>query len=218
MNIYLVVEGEAEKKIYPKWVKYINPSFRIIDDFQDVIDNCIYIVSGMGYPYYFEIIKAGAQDVANNPNFNLLVIAIDSEEMSYDEKRDEISRFIDRLNLNIEYRIIIQHFCFETWALGNQYIIKRHSSNTQITKYRDHFDVLTKDPELLLPPRDENTNRAQFAYKYLRALLNDKSDKLHYSKRNPDAVLNRGFFSKVKRRYKETGHINSFKDFLIGFL
>jgi hypothetical protein len=70
---------------------------------------------------------------------------------------------------------------------------------------------------LLTPPKNENANRAQFAYKYLRVLLHEKSPKLKYTKRDPQALMNRDYYSKIKRRYEETRHIASFRDFLVAF-
>ncbi len=217
MNIYLVVEGKrSEPKIYRQWIRYINPEYTIIDYFQDVKENNVYILTGGGYPSYFDRIKAGANDVSKHPLYDMLVIAIDSENMSYEEKRNEIIKETKLDSYKIEYKIIIQHFCLETWGLGNQSIVPRSSTADQIRKYRNIFDVLTSDPELL-PPLNEDVNRAQFAEKYLKALLAETSPKLRYSKRNPSALLQEDYFDKIRSRFYDTGHIKSFEDFLKAF-
>jgi hypothetical protein len=218
MNIYLVVEGRVgEKRIYGFWVPLVNPALKIISNMEDVTQNCVYIISGDG-SNYFDIISDGIEDVQTSGLFDRLVIAIDSEDMSYDEKKAEIKTFVDSHNRHIDYRIIVQHFCLETWALGNRVIITRHPISASIREYRKHFDVLVNDPELLLGYPKEDLNRAQFAEKYLRAVLNEKYRNLSYSKRNPQALLNVKYYERVRSRYFNTGHIASFNDFLEAFI
>ena len=215
MNIYLVVEGKcSEPKIYKKWIKFVNPGFEFVDDIDQIDENNVYLVSGGGHPQYFDVIRDGAFDVAENDKFDLFVIAIDSEEMTYEEKKGEITDYIESMKLSINYRIIVQHFCIETWALGNRSIIPRSSTTDQIKTYRRIWDVLTNDPELLPSLPQDSLNRAQFAEKYLRALLKATSPKLGYSKRNPNALLEFDYFDKIRTRYLETNHIRSFNDFL----
>lgn len=218
MNIYLVVEGKkTEPIVYPKWIKYINPRYRVVQDIDKVLENNIYLISGEGYPSYFEVIEAGAFDVSENRQFDRLVIAVDSEDMTYSEKRTEITDFVDDLSVNIEYRVVVQHFCIETWALGNRYIVPRHSDNERVKRFREIWDVLKYDPQGL-PPLDEDHNRAQFAELYLSALLNSRHKNLTYSKRNPKVLLNRKYFDRVKSRLEDTCHITSFNDFLTAFV
>lgn len=141
--------------------------------------------------------------------------------MTYEDKKDEIETFVDDYQLtcgsNIDYRIIIQHFCIETWALANRSIVNRYSSNIDIQKFRSIWDVLYEDPELLPSLPEEKLNRAQFAEKYLRLLLNEKYRNLTYTKNNPKEIIHRKYFDKIKSRCIETGHIASFKDFLNAF-
>ena len=89
MNIYLVVEGSGEKKVYRKWIPWLFPEYTIVNDLDKLSNNNIYIISGRGYPSYFDIIERAAEDVYTNPTINRLVVAVDSEEMSYDQKRKE---------------------------------------------------------------------------------------------------------------------------------
>lgn len=217
MNIYLVVEGQVERKVYPKWVKYLNPSLKFIEDIDKIETNCVYIVSGMGYPYYFEIIESAIEDIKSSQCFDRFVISVDSEDMTYQEKYDEINEFIQSKKLDCEYKIVIQHFCIETWALGNKIIVSRNPFSEKVRNYRAYFDVLTNDPEILPPYDIDKLNRAQFAEKYLRALLNEKYRNLTYSKYNPTTLLNRNYYERVKRRYVETNHIKSFNNFLSAF-
>lgn len=218
MNIYLVVEGKkTEPIVYPKWIKYINPQFKIVQDIDEVCDNHILMISGGGFPSYLSIIKNAALDVASNERFDRLVIAIDSEEMTYVDKRAEIEDFVNNLNLNIEYKVVVQHFCIETWALGNRILVPRQSDDERVKMYRDIWDVLDNDPAGL-PPLSEDINRAQFAEKYLKALINAHYRNLTYSKWNPKVLLDRKYFNRVKSRFEDTDHIASFNDFLTAFV
>ncbi len=217
MNIYLVVEGFCEREVYPKWAKYLNPRLKVVQYIDEVEENHIYIVSGGGYPGYYEIIENAISDVCENDKFDKLVIAIDSEKMTYEDKKDEIELLIKNIGAAINYEIIVQHFCIETWALGNRAIVNRHSANSKVLQYREIHDVLTKDPAEMPDHPAESLNRAQFAERYLRTLLNDKYRNLTYNKRNPKPLLNRKYFDRVVSRFTETGHIASFEDFLNAF-
>ena len=219
MNIYLVVEGQVgEKRVYGFWAPLVNPALRVIPSMEDVTQDCLYIISGGGYPNYFDVISDGIEDVTTSGLFDRFVIAIDSEDMSYEDKKAEIQTFVDSHNRHIDYRIIIQHFCLETWALGNRIIITRHPKDARIREYRKYFDVLINDPELLPGYPKEDLNRSQFAEKYLRFMLNEKYRNLSYSKKNPQALLDIRYYERVRSRHFDTGHIASFRDFLNAFV
>lgn len=219
MNIYLVVEGNVgEKQVYAHWVPLVNPSISVVSNIDDVSKNNLFIIGGGGYPNYFDVIKDGALDVNSLDKFDRLVVAIDSEQMSHKEKRIEVEDYMNYLGLNINYKIIVQHFCLETWALGNIVIVSRRPRDSRLAKYKRFFDVLTRDPELLPDWPDENMNRSQVAECYLRRLLNDKYRNLTYSKRDPSALLNDSYYQRVKSRHDNTGHISSFKDFIQAFI
>ncbi len=218
MNVYLVVEGDGEKKVYEHWVPLINPSLSVVESLNEVQQNNLLINSGGGYPNYFEVIKNGVEDVATNEQLDRLVIAIDSEEMTYEEKWREIDEFVKKRGKSLDYKIIVQHFCLETWALGNKAIASRNPKDIQLRQYRNYFDVVTEDPQLLPDYPEDNLNRSQFAERYLRKLLNEKYSGLTYKKGNPKPLLHHKYFNGVKMRLEKTGHIASFKDFLAAFV
>ena len=219
MNIYLVVEGLAgAKMVYAHWVPLVNPDLRVRKNIDEVDQNSLWIVGGGGGPSYYEVIKAGAEDVASNESFDRLVVAIDSEDMSYHDKKSEIEELIDGLNFNIVYRVVVQHFCLETWFLGNRSIISRNSDVECVRKYRGIYDVLENDPELLPGVQENRLNRSQFAYKYLSCLINAKNPSLSYKKNRPLFILNNKYYNRVKERFDQTEHIASFGDFLMAFV
>lgn len=219
MNIYLVVEGPVgEKQLYTHWVPLVNPKLKVVSSLVEVTENNIIIYSGGGYPNYFEVIGAGIEDVVSNDQLDRLVIAVDSEEMTYKEKWQEIDDYVKTFGVDIDYKIIVQHFCLETWALGNQIVVARKPKDGSLRGYKQYFDVLNKDPELLPEYPLEGLNRSQFAARYLRKLLNEKYRNLTYTKSNPGVLLNNKYYERVRSRLENTGHISSFNDFLCAFV
>ena len=218
MNVYLIVEGNGEKKVYAHWVPLVNPNLSVVNSLEEVQHNNLIIISGGGYPNYLDVIEDGIEDVVGNEQLDRLVIAIDSEEMSYEEKQKEIEQIVDASGEDLDYKIIVQHFCLETWALGNKVIVSRKPKNLQLQQYRSHFDVLDRDPELLPDYPIEDLSRSQFAARYLTKLLNEKYKTLTYKKGNPQSLLHDMYFKRVKMRLETTGHIASFEDFLAAFV
>ena len=218
MNLYILTEGITEQVVYRHWIQLVNPNLTPADTIDSVSENTYYIVSARGYPQYFEIIDDALEDVNSIESFDRLVISIDSEDMSYQEKREEIEGFLDGKSCRVEIKIIVQNFCFETWALGNRTIIRRNPQSPRLVKYKNIFDVRVSDPELLPPNDEENLNRAQFALKYFRVALNDRYTRLSYTKGNPSVLLTNGYFNQVRSRYTQTNHIPSFSDFLEAFV
>jgi len=127
-----------------------------------------------------------------------------------DEPKDKVC--------SAEIKIIIQHFCLETWALGNKKVGPKNPKNSTLIEYKKIFNVLEEDPELLPSYSPRNWNRSQFALRYLRRMLNDKNKNLTYTKSNPKALLHPKYFDQVINRYKSTNHIGSFLTFLNAFV
>jgi hypothetical protein len=219
MNYHVVVEGNVtEKTIYKVWVPFVNPNLTFVNHISLLSNNNFSIISGGGFPNYFSVIEAAIEDVNSYSNIDNLVIVVDSEDYSYDQKRKEINNFLSNFQCNAKIKIIIQHFCIETWALGNQVIIKPNPQSEKLLEYKNFFNVRSKDPELLPAYDKEELNRAQFAIKYLKYALNDKYRNLSYSKNNPKVMLNPKYFERIKQRFEQKGHLNSFNDFLLAFI
>ncbi len=217
MNIYIVAEGIAETKIYPHWVPLVNPVLSHVQHIAEIVENNFAVISGRGYPQYFDVINRAILDVNDHGNIDRLVIAVDSEEMSFDEKHTEIRDHAAAVPCDADVWIVIQHFCIEAWALGNVVIVRKDPHLPKLKEYKSFYDVRIYDPELLPAYAPEELNRAQFAQKYLRRALNDKYGNLTYSKSNPGPLLNAKYFGRVRQRYEQTGHINSFQAFLGAF-
>lgn len=218
MNIYVVTEGKTEAALYKHWIPLVNQKLKVIDNLGDLGQESLYIISAQGYPDYFSIIDAAILDVNQFRTFDRLVITVDSEDMTRQEKYDEINNHVAPKGCVATIKIVIQHFCIETWALGNRALMKKNPSTARLINYKRLFDVRVNDPELLPPKSDESLNRSQFAERYLRAALNERHSTLTYSKGRPQALMHYKYFGEVKGRYTETGHINSFGDFLAAFV
>lgn len=213
MNYYLIVEGITEKKVYKKWIPYLRPELSHVPAIYDISENNFSIISGKGYPQYFDVIDFAIDDVNSNPQVNEVVISIDSEEMTLEDKINEMKDFLDGKDCTANINIMIQHFCFETWALGNKRIGPRNPPrNSIVFEYKNYFNVLTQDPELLGGYDRDELNRSQFAYKYLASLVRQRGTS--YSKTHPTAVLNKQYLEGVIKRFSQNGHIRSIKTFL----
>ncbi len=227
MNVYVVPEGEVtEKTVYASWVRLLNVNLTLAPRIEDVDHNKCFLEAAMGYPNYLDVISGAIENVATlkhngSQQFDRLVIVVDSEELSYADKRAEIDNHVlevqTRLGCSIDYRIVIQHFCFEAWALANRKLIRGNIRDASLAKYISWYNVSKHDPELLPPPRDEDLNRAQFAKKYLKLLFAAKFPKQGFSSTNPGPLTHHKYFGEVLRRHNETSHVGSFQHLLTAF-
>jgi hypothetical protein len=216
VNIYIVTEGKTEKIVFKHWIPMVNPSLSYIENLDELSINNFYIVSGKGYPYYFEIIEDAIDDV-NQLQFDRLVLSMDSEEMSKQEKYDEVNEFILQKRCNSDIKIVVQHFCFEAWALGNRRLLRQNPSLPKLIDYKRFFNIKLNDPELLPAKHDEELNRSQLAEKYLCLAFNDRFRNLTYMKSNPQYIAHRTYLTQIRSRLTDTGHVASFGDFLEAF-
>ena len=221
MNIYVLVEGErAARKIYRSWIPIVNPTLKYIDYLNQLDQNNFFISAGFGQSQFLtNRIENAIKDV-NNLAFDRLVLAIDSEDKSYEDKLTEITERVVGLGCNVPVKYVIQHFCFETWLLGNKQTFRKKTDDNELQKFRTLFDVRNNDPELLPTYSERAWNRAQFAFQYLRAGLRDvhPANRISYTKKQPGVVVTEGYFSQVKKRYLDDNHIMSFRWFLDAFI
>lgn len=218
MNFYIVVEGRVvEKAVYKVWVPEIRRELNYVDHPSMMITDNFSIVSGNGYPNYFQTIEDAIQDVASFSTHTRLVISVDSEDMTLVDKWQEIDNFVQSIGVTVDYRIVVQHFCFEAWALGNRRIAARHPKNLKLQSLRKFYDVLKDDPEGLPGIPLDGLNRSQLAAVYLQLMLNDKYKGLSYSKSNPRVVAHAKYFHALRTRWEDTGHIQSFDELTSAF-
>lgn len=219
MNVYVIVEGEqSAKDVYAAWIPMVNPSLSQIYRIDSFRSNNFFLFAGHGYPGYIDRISNAIEDINTYQQISRLVIAVDSEEKTFQEKLDEIKYVISHYRCTAQIMIIIQHFCLEAWALGNRKIMSRNIQNTKLREYKSFYDVYSNDPELLPAYPKEELNKAQFAYKYLIRLLNEKFEGLSYSKHNSKVLQKDHYFLQLNKRLNETKHIASFQTFLNAFI
>jgi len=120
MNLYIIVEGVAEKKIFPSWIKILRPELKQVFTVSQVINNNYLLISGNGFPSYYDHIENAIDTINSTKKFNKLIISIDSEEQTKMEKYEEVSNFLLKNSCKSDIHIIVQHFCLETWLLGNR--------------------------------------------------------------------------------------------------
>lgn len=228
MNIYLVVEGEkTEALVYNKWIGYANDSLRVVKSMGDVSANDVYMIVGYGWPSYLDRITAAVNDVCTKTDahglqlFNRLVVAVDTETVTVEQKLAEITETVhEALNgshMAFDLHVITQHFCIEAWFLGNRDLLR--CSDRKLSKNDiQHYDVSLRDPELLtVPSYAGSQTRAQYAKLYLKNLVRDRYPVLTYRSNNPGPVLDERFYRFIVSRLDDTGHIKSFWSFIIAF-
>ncbi len=157
MNLYFLVEGKTERTLYPKWLEYLIPSLIRVDSPGEANGNCYYLISGGGYPGLLDNhLLNSVLDINDVGNYNYFIIALDSDEVTIDERLEEIDRRITNEKINIgncEIKIIVQNRCIETWLLGNRNVFQRNPTTRELIEYIKFFNVFTADPELMASPQ-----------------------------------------------------------------
>src|SRR5262245_27850563 len=140
MNIYVVVEGEkATSKLYRRWIPFLNSSLRPIDYLQDLSQNNFFIFAGHGQPGYWDRVSRAVEDVNIIPNIDRLVVSLDSENMGHEEKLLEVQDHVNTMGCKINVKYIIQHFCIETWLLGNRTLFRKKPQLLELIEYLKKF-------------------------------------------------------------------------------
>ena len=217
MNIYFLVEGKTEQKIYPQWLSYLAPSLSRVDFAQDANINNYYLISGLGYPRLLDVALVNSvKEINEYGNYDFLVLAIDSDDMNEQEKTDEIYQFIEGknivLNSNCQLQVIAQKSCMETWFLGNKKAytksVGKHSDFYHHAKF---YDVSQQDPEFMKKPEGFTGSISIYHETYLRKMLAEKT--IRYSKSTPREVGETHYLEQLQKRVSETEHLMSLKKF-----
>lgn len=218
MNIYVVVEGSStEVKVYPSWISEVNKHLVKVSYLSDVVNNNYIIYSGGGYPNIYKMIENAIADTNANHQFDRLVVAMDSEDEDYVTRFNEVEAYILARKPRVPYKIVIQHFCIEAWALGNSKFLGKNPQGEPLSTYKGMFDVVKNDPELLPDYPEKEWNRARFAEQYLKTAIKNRNKNLTYSKSDPHLIAHPTYFNELKVRLSKFEHIKSFKYFIDAF-
>jgi len=217
MNIYFLVEGRrTEKKVYPKWMSHLIPELSEIKDPSLANGNNYYLFSGNGFPSILDNhLRNSVMEVNEINKFNYLVMCIDADELNVSERRNEVLKFIEKneikLNKEVEFVLIIQNRCIETWCLANRKIFKRHPNGETLITYVDFYNVHSDDPEQMGKIEPDETY-AQFYASYLIEMLAERN--IRYTKNFPRGVVEENYISELLKRISKSNHIQTFSTFI----
>jgi hypothetical protein len=218
MNLYFLVEGHTELKLYPQWIQFLLPEFTQVNSFDQVQYKNYYIFGGAGIPSIInDHLPAAIEDVNSMYNYNHLVMCLDAEESSVQERLDEVNCFLQDnkvLLRNATLNIIVQNRCIETWLLGNRKLIPIGNIGGKLAEYREFFDVFKDDPELMGKHSEFNTH-AQFHKSYLKSIYDARGLSKVYSGICPRDSGEQHYFDQIKNRIqKEPQHLQTFQTLL----
>lgn len=217
MNIYFLVEGNStEKKIYPKWLEYLIPDLVRVQYYDQVKNNNYYLISGQGYPsILYDGLDNAVDKILEAPRYDYLVLCVDADEDSVEERIQYIRNFISNKNIYLgktKVEIIVQNRCIETWLLGNKKMFdSRQPLDLPLASYVNYYDVSQHNPEEM--GKYDRRNHADFHYEYLREIFISKNTT--YSKKNPKDAKERYYFEELQKRVREQSEdLKTFQLFL----
>lgn len=213
MNLYFVVEGKrTERKLYPKWLKFLLPKYSRLDNFECASNNNYYLLSSEGFPSILQRTQEAIDNIKITGKYNRLIVILDSEDSSIDERRELIQNILidNPLPNSVKLDIIVQHRCIETWLLGNRKAISRQPTCPVTCKCKQFYDVTLENPELMDKPDDYTGSTASFHEHYLSHALRDQSNgQAGYSKSHPGQTMTESYWLQLVARYRDMGHIQS---------
>jgi hypothetical protein len=202
MNLYFLVEGKTERKVYPQWISHLVPALTRVDFPSGAIDNNYYLISGGGFPSILDNhLIDSISDVNESGKYEYLVIVIDTDSITAEEKVREVNEYISTNNIatnGFELVIIPQVVCMESWFLGNKKIYSRNSSNIETASFANYYNVAINDPEAMPKPYDFDGTIGDYHYQYLKNMLAERN--IRYSKSHPKEVGKRYYLDELRER------------------
>ncbi|MGB0385979.1 MAG: hypothetical protein ACPGWR_14255 [Ardenticatenaceae bacterium] len=215
MNIYFLVEGKTEAKIYPEWLSHLLPELTKVKYYDLVVKNNYYLFKGNGYPHIIDVhLPKAIEDVNAVGLYDYIVMSLDADESTVSERVAEVNQHV----LNLENRLtraklilIVQNRCIETWLLGNRKIYKHNPQDPTLVQYTKFYNVLLNDPELMgkYPGFSEHQ---QFHKAYFKLLCRER--RINYSERHPRHVIDKSYLDQLLARIDDTSHLATFRHFI----
>lgn len=214
MNLYFIVEGETERKVYPSWLSYLLPELQRVKNPSQAHTNSYYLISGAGYPSLYQEVESAVENININQKYNYLIICTDADENSVEYIQQEIREYFieNKLNLgNTQLQIIIQNRCIETWFLGNSKIYSPQPQSQRLLDYTRYYNVSTNCPELM--GKYDCERHAEFHGSYLKEIFTAKERK--YTKTMPGDVQQEYYLKELQNRSaKQANHLSTFQGFI----
>jgi hypothetical protein len=217
MNVYFLVEGITEKKIYPRWIARLMPQLERVATYAEVQQNNYYIFSGGGYPQILDTLLSDAiAEVNEVGKYDYLVVALDADEVTVDERQEEVRNKIAekalKLEISCQLQVIIQSRCMETWFMGNQAVFPRNPTQN-FRKFFQFYNVALDDPEKMPKPDWFIDSIGQFHKKYLKEMLREKN--INYSEKIPNEVGEPYYLEQLEKRVENYAeHLKTLQIFL----
>lgn len=213
VKAYFVVEGEAtELFVYPEWIKNLKPELTIFSDYDDFVsaESGIYFVSGYGYPNIFNEIANAVKNINKINDVDCFCVILDADEDEAEIREKAVKEVVlnEKMVSHTNLEVVVQNRCFETFLLGNQKCFSRQTTNAELIKLIQYYDVLNNDPELMGNYSQDFTH-SQFHFKYAVTMLREK--RVRYTKSSCGAVAEGSFYEALVQRIKSTTHLDSFR-------
>jgi Domain of unknown function (DUF4276) len=217
MNIFILVEGKTEKKIYPNWLAHLVPHLSKVDRPDLVNQNNYCIVSGNGYPSILTFLENSIEEINRVAAFDYLLLIADADDKTVTEREFEIRNYLIEnkieLNKSTQFIIILQRCCIETWLLGNRKIFKKNPQDLELLSWIKHYNVWTEDPELMPIPANYSGSIGNFHKMYLKKMLAER--RISYNETQPNAVAGPIYINNLIARFSRTKHIATFGNFIL---
>lgn len=216
MNIFFLVEGKTERKIYPKWLNQLMPKLTKVDRPALVSQDNYCIVSGNGYPSILRYLNESIEEVNRLGIFDFFIVVADTDDRNVADVELEIRDYLIKENIKLndstDFIFILQRCCLETWFLGNRKIFKKNTQDTELNTWIKHFDVSVNDPETMSLPTNYNGAIGNFHKMYLKKMLAERH--ISYNEIQPNSVIEPHYLDELIKRFEQTGHIATFGNFI----
>lgn len=215
MNLYFLVEGQTEARVYPQWLHRLAPFYTQVRHARQARRNNFFVFNARGYPSIIKKHLPLAIDEVNDlGNFHYLILCFDADEESIARREHFLFDFLDQENKRLSRArlvVVVQNCCIETWFLGNRKLFTPRPRDPLLALYRDFYDVHERDPERMGRFYGATT-RQYFHQDYFKLLAREHG--LHYRKGNPSMVEHAEYLRELLARHRETGQMESFGHFL----
>jgi len=230
MNLYVLVEGIAEMKVYPLWIKYLTgSSLSQCAAYTDVEDNQFFVFEcgGLGRMIHHAIGNA-MREIAAYPVFDFFIIIADAEDGSVSSRSAKIEAAMAGAGVNLpancQYKILVQRVCIESWLCGHIdfFRLAQSSANKNVQKFITDYDVAANDPEQMPanPQKRAEVNHltiGQYHAAYLHHMLIPAG--IRYKKSAAGHTIDISYLERLRmRKMSETpAHLDTFGEMVAFF-